>query len=305
MLDILDAHLSDAATAEVKDAIERAHQVFERIELPDWERRYEELLALDDTQDASMTVQAVVLLTRALQDEILAQHMVKLSADADMDTCTHFIEALMLLPEYEDRATIQRTLLLEVSSEEIMAELCALVTPIAVDNWMVVIEEVSNTTIVALRELAKEIVSTQGSGMTNGQMRSQRIDALVRLASFSTNLLPGAAPTAGTSSFKVVQLINSGLDIGYPFKVYADRIGHDFEALKPLEAANELLAMCLVSEDGFDDPITMIKSTLESFISSPDAATKVLVHVTDLVVKMQQGQGASKELRPGVTKVPQ
>jgi hypothetical protein len=149
---------------------------------------------------------------------------------------------------------------------------------------MVVIEDVSASLLDRLRQIAAPLAHDErGSGMENNQMRAQRIDALVALGKLCT-----------ASTFRVVSLIKNGSDIGYPFAVYAAEIGHDLEGLAPEVATAELMAAAVVSSDGFDSPVQAIKEHLDSLVTNPDVATKILVQLQQLALRMQQTSGVMK-----------
>lgn len=284
MLDILDTHLSQATTPELKDSLERAHRLFERIELPDYESAFEELLELDGDADACATVQAVVELTRELQGKILAQHLVTLSEDSALDLRSDCIEGLLLLPDYENYQHVLMSLALDIPAEEKFAELLQLVSPHNAQEWLAVIESVSQTLLDRLQEAVQPRVRDErGSGLLNGQMRSARIDALVKLS----KIIKGYKPS-------VVELINTGSDLGYPFLTYARELQATLQALSPENAGAELVAICLVSSDGFDSPLTLIKQHLETLIGNEDSITKILVRVSQIVLALQQGAAVTK-----------
>lgn len=284
MLDILASYLSDAATSELKDAIERAHQVFETIQLPDFESAFEELLQLDGGADHGVTVQAIASLTRDLQTRILAEHMVVLRDDCSIEWCSQFIEGLLLLPQYEDAVTLRRILALNVPTEEVMAELMELVTAYNAAQWLHEIESVSYALIERLRSVLPP-EKNEGSGHLTQDERRMRQVVMSRLL---VNSPKYTSP--------VLALIAAGMDMGYPFALYAAEIGHEVETLGVEDAALELMLMAILSSDGYHEPVALIKKHLDHFVGDADMATQVLVRVQQHSLALQQ--------RAAVTKVP-
>lgn len=276
MLDILASYLSEAASSELKDAIERAHNVFDQIQLPDYESAFEELIHVDGDSDRGATVGAVATLTRQLQDKILAEHLVVLHPECPLDDCTQFIEGLLLLPTYEDAATIHRILEQNLPTEEVMAELMELVTPLTATEWLVHIESVSYALVDSLRGMVPKM-EDEGSGSLTQLQRNMRIRMLSKLL----------AQAVGYESVTLA-LIARGMDMGYPFALYSAEIGHNLEALDPNNAAVELLVMCIVSSDAFEQPVATLKQHMDHFVSDADVATRILVRAQQLMVALQQ-----------------
>ena len=97
----------------------------------------------------------------------------------------------------------------------------------------------------------------------------------------------------GNDQLQVVELIKMGLPAGFPFVLYAERLNRVLEEMKPEYAAQELFAMALLSEDGYQNPQAIILDNLETYVSSMDHATAITSVVSDYQVRfMGRSQNA-------------
>lgn len=275
MLDILREYLSEAAPPAVKDAVEAAHQAFERVQLPAYEEGFEELLLTDDTNDTGGTVDSIIRLTQQLQSKILAEHGIVLHEDTSLEVGTILIEGLVDLPDYGDPDRVWQTASMDGSTEEVFAELMALVTPYPVEEVLVAVESVSTTLITRVKDV---VPSPEERALSDADRATQR-NYLHRLQGFCQLI--------DNSQLKIVALLQQGLDVGFPLATYADTIGRDLESLSPEAAAHELIAMAIVSSDCSNNIAAGVQQQLDHYIANLNLITRITIVVRDLVVKAQ------------------
>ena len=272
MLDILNDYLNGAVTSELKIAIEDAHAVFERIELPNYENGFEELLMTDDTVSLGDTPIHITNLTIAFLRQILFQHGITTVEGTDIVTLTKLARAMLDIQDYDNPTEITRTASTYGSPEEILAEIIALVTEHNADEILIHLETVSQMTITRIIEVMGQHSEDEESD-EDITLRRQRVELFVRLQNYLMK------PIIHTSL-----MLSEGLDVGLPFLIYADRIGRDFESMPVETVSHELVAMALISADGMTNPAAIIKQNIERFISSLDKVTKVDIAVSDLLI---------------------
>lgn len=275
MLDVLEAYLKQNAMPELLVALREAHQAFERIDFPNYQEVFLDLIMVDDENDHGDTLLEIVKLTKTIQRQILREHDIVLRNEASIDMLTTFINGVLDLQDYEDKDAIWQTANLDGDPEEVFAELLTLVTPLTADDLLVEIETVSDMLVMRIKELAQS-QPTAPSEETQA-MLEQHIGALKKLCDF-----------IGDHELDTVKMLAQGTQVGYPFAVYLGTFGHDLETLSVEQATHELLAMAYISSDGVNNPQSVITEQLEQYISNIDMITKINVKVSEILLGLQR-----------------
>jgi hypothetical protein len=275
MLDILHDYLNDAVAPEAVQVITSAHDTFEQIGLENYESAFEEILMLDSQVDVGETVNAVVSLTQQLQQKILLEHGVVLTNDATIAVGNAFISGLLQIQEYDDLVQLQQVLSSDGSPEEILAMVLDLVSERDADDLMTHIETVSPFLLTKLKDYAR----------TNEKLLDDDdpADKVVYVAAFNRFYAYIKA-----SSLLTLNLLVNGVGPGFPFMVYAKALSTQLDSLTPKQAAQELVAMALLSSDGIDNPRAVIQANIEHLISDVDRITRIDVVVSELLLGLNQ-----------------
>jgi hypothetical protein len=276
MLDILRDYLVEATTPENVDLIEKAHEAFDRIGLPDYNPGFEQLLMINDESDEGDTLGGIMDLTRSIGDRILEQHAIRVLEDCTIATRTEFIDALVDLQNASDHVPdILRIIGQEHSPEECFSELVALVGSNEAEHYLVDLEYVSQALIDRIKQTVEhmEFATTE----EDTQEREFREERITKFNNFMHFLLDPELAIAG--------LVHKGIDAGYPFVLYTNLIGREFEGMDPVLAAQNLLGMAFYSGDGYGQPIQIIKQHLEELISDVDVMTKIDIALNDNLVR--------------------
>lgn len=274
MLDVLSGYLDEAATPELKQTLEQAHELFERIGLLDFETGFHELLATDDAVDQGGTLEAIVDLTKQLQRKILAEHGIVLTDQATVEMHNTVIEGVMDIGNYGDAEAIVRICAVEVSANETFAELLALVCPLAADEILIHIEEISNTLIATIQQH----VATAATPTSDAS--AEHDEYVARLIRFCDYI--------SSRELLIVEAVTMGMSLGLPFESYVEKFDRDLETMSVDAASRELVAAALISSDGHETPQAVINEHLEHLISNPDTVTKVAIKVSDLLLGLQK-----------------
>lgn len=276
MQDVLRDYIVDSATPELAQALIEAHTVFDRIDQPEYEGGFEEILMMDDLTDENGTLTAIVNLTTSLQHQILSEHAVSLSDTADMEMATVFITGILDVETYDNKTQLLQTASLDGFPEEVFAEVMALVSKHNAEELLPYIEVVSPTVITAIKDLATEETPLADTE----EERQAKLDALLSFNHF--------LHAYGNKRLAIAKLLMQGLDVGYPFSVYIGMVGRDLESMKPEQAAQELVGMALISSDGRTNPLNVIKQNIDHYIADVDMITKINVIVSNYIMGMQK-----------------
>lgn len=277
MLDILHDYLVDATSPENVDSIERAHEAFDRIGLHHYENEFQEIIMISDERDEGDTLGSIIDLTKHLAGQILTQHSITVSDECTVTTRTEFINALMDLQQATDHITDILSICAQQNDpEELFAELVALVGTHEAEHYLVDLEIVSPMLITRIKELVdREILADDSVD----QDRMNREERIMRFNHFMHFILD--------PDLAIMQIAHMGVDAGFPFEIYANLIGRDFEGMEPVVAAQNLIGMAFLSEDGFQNPTSIIKANIDQFVSDVDVITKIDIAVSDLLVRFQ------------------
>ena len=281
MLDILQEFCGDSMTPELSDSVKEAVKAFDRIGRENYEDGYTDILLSDDTVDTGTTSAEICALTKSIQHQILEEHGIFIHENTLISRLTVYINGIKDIEVYDNRDLILRTCDLETNSEEVFAELLALVTPFTVEDLLPDIDSVSEYFVKRLKQY---LIDSSG-GDVSGVEQTETLKYITLLKKFIA--------FTGNDQLRVVELLKMGLPAGYPFTIYAERLNRVLEEMKPEFAAQELFAMALLSEDGYQNPQAIILDNLETYVSSIDHATAITSVVSDYQVRfMGRSQNA-------------
>lgn len=284
MLDILRDYMVEAADPVNFDAVRDAHSQFERIGLENYEQDFETLLMTNENVDAGETVIYINQLTTEFQAKILEEHGVRLNDPPSMPVATTIIRGLLDLQNFEGKTDVIRAAQSAPQAEEALCEVLALVTDKSAEELLVEIEFVSGALIQRIIEQA-EAEQPHENDDEETIFRRQRVNEFRRFCEF-----------VGTNDFEAYKILQRGVDVGFPFTVYARLIDRDFERFPVETAAINLVALCLISSDMHDTIQAGVADHIDEFIANPDTVTKVTIAVTDLLVRFQQaGAGVNEQ----------
>lgn len=276
MFEELRIFLVDNTTKEEIDLVERAFVVFDDLYPPNIRDKFELILF---TQDESLsytghTLDEVIKLVSFYLTQILTEHSIFVNDEISLNRLVTIIEALMDIQHFEDIDTINNILNLDISKEEKLAEILALVCDLDTADILIDIEEVSDSLLDRLKEHSNE--STNDTSLEVETDISSYVTTIKDYIKFLQ-----------TDDLTVVCLIKDGLKPGYEFQTYASMIGRDFESLDPKRAARELMAMALISVDGNKNPKSIVSSHIDKLISDFRLITKVDIELTNLLLEYQ------------------
>lgn len=277
MLELHHHFIVENATPELQAAIANAHAILVTMGSPDLDDSLEELIMLDHTVESGVTITRIVELMRDLQHNMLRQHEVHLIDQVPLTLTTSLLQGILSLQEYEDMGAVYQIATSDQDATETFAQAMELVTPYNADNLSVSLESVGGSLIRRIREMA----GTREEEIVTDEERIERAGYVSKINQF--------CHYTRSRHYRMITLLQSGWSVGYPYTVYADNIGREFEGILPDQIAKEMIIMALASHDGTKNPRAVIKPNLERYIASMNVITKVDIEVTRLLQGFEHG----------------
>ncbi|WP_144106617.1 hypothetical protein [Paraburkholderia sp. BCC1886] len=275
MIDILRDYLGGAASPECVQMIGDAHEAIDSFGVEDYAFRFEEILMTNEDVDQGQTVQQIYDTTRALQVELLNGLGVMPSDDARVDHLTVLLNGLFAIEHYQDPQAVIQQCSLEMHAAETLAEVLTLTTHLTAEELLVDMHHVDPMTIEKIREVSHQrLADDEPVDLT--QVHAKHIEAY---RNFKT--------IVGGLDLMMDHFLHEGVDVGYPFALYANLVGYQFEAMPVANIAANLVSMAILSSDGLDSPRSVIQPELDHLINDLDLVTKVDVAVGDLLLKLE------------------
>jgi hypothetical protein len=268
----LEQYLKSTVTKELLDVLRGALSCFDRIQFPNYQDGYVELLMLNDNVDITETTDKIVILTMELQKQLLTLHNVELTDDATIYINTLFINSIMDIQELNEKDELLNILSLNLDTNETFAELVTLVSDKSVEELLPYIKSVSPAFIGAVREYVENIPD-----------KLPEAELLVH-QEYLTNINKFCA-FINTKDLNIIKLLENGLSVGLPFLVYIDTITESIESMELDKVSNELVAMALISSDGYNNPAAIIKANLDAYISDINKITAITIKTTDILTQ--------------------
>lgn len=277
MLDLHQQFIAENTSAELSSLLTHAYDVLITLGSPGLDDSLEEIIMLDDTVDVGVSITRITHLLRDLQQDMLRKHDISLVDNVELSQTSNLLSGILALSDYEDMPKIYQIANSDQDPIEIFAELMELFTPYQADNLVMSLEDVGISLIKRVRELA----GTREEELITDEERMERAKYVGKVNQF--------CHYTRSRHYQLVQLLESGWSVGYPYVVYADTIGRGFEGIVPDQIAKEMVIMALASSDGSSNPLGVIKPNLERYIASINVITKVDIEVTRLLQGFDRG----------------
>lgn len=272
MLETLERFLIDNTTPELKDSIKAAHEILERINVPELDNIFEAHLMTSDAFGEDITMNTIFESTRTLLHDVLKQHTITMDEDTPLDTLTKTVSCLVRVDDYEDRQSVINLCLAEMRPEEAIADILSLTSGWPVEEFLLHIQVASPSLITRIKELMTNVPLPEHDDPATQELR----DKIVRDYRYFINMCEGITLLSH-------DMIKDGMAVGYPFLTYAEQVGRGLEGMYPVRAAQELIGMAILSRDGNANPRTMIIANLENYVASASYATKILIEVDKIL----------------------
>lgn len=279
MLALLEDFLIENATPQERVLFERAYNVFDRYELSIQDAEIVQNIVLQDESDPGNTLTYLRDQFTGFLSSLLAQHQVRVFSDTiPFDLLIDLNDVLIRLPDYEDPEAILQITQQHLSSTETFAELVEHLTDHAAENVLNHLDFVSQMLIVRIEELMDQALVDEVD-QTEQLEKSARTERYRKLMDFLQ---------LKENDTLIQSLISQGVEANLPFDVYVNLLGHDFENLPKDAIAINLLAMAILSTDGYENPPQRIQLSMDSLLSDVHLITEVSLAIRQLYVKFTQ-----------------
>lgn len=277
MLDLLHHFLVGNATPEMSDSITEAYKLLENMNAGDLDFDLNDMLMVDDVVDTNVTMSKIQTYFTTIQHDMLAQYGITMDDEVAIDDLTMVLKAVFELEDYEDTEALLRLTMSDMRADETFAEVLALITHKDAVSLLSLFEEVDTSLIRRIQDIA----SATDDELVTDEERIRRSQYMHHLQRFCHYI--------NSKELEVVKMLKDGITVGYPYAAYADQIGRAFEGTIPEQVAREMVAMALISSDGHNNPMEVIKGSLEDYVADLNTVTKIHIEVTKLL------QGFSRE----------
>lgn len=273
MLDILQQYLTECASPEDMAVIGNAQDIFDKLGLQTQDMGFEQILLLADNSDAGQTLTDIYNLTRELQDSLLHQHGVRVLDSCSVSLQTDILNALLQIPELQDKHDVIAIAKQPLNAIEVLAELVEKVTQHSAIDILTHLDFVSQNLIQQVANLVQEDQFKEDDEQER-LSKKMRVDKFMLFMDFRNS-----------KDSAIQLLVKQGVDAGFPFEMYINLIGRDFEAMPEADACTNLLGMAFLSEDGAANPQALIQAHLEMLIADPERLTRVSMLIRETLLK--------------------
>ena len=271
---VIDNYLTNNASVELKDLITDAMAAFDSIGFDGYDDVFLELIMVAEQNDKNFVVDQITMLTKEYLINILKEHGIFVSDASTIDILTIFVNGIVSLLKLNDKQDVLNILKTSINSVEKFAEVISLISNKSADELMLDIETVSDSFISSLiNHFEKEEYQINEDEVVQTQTIIKRFKEYTEFVG---------------STLKIEEYLKSGLSVGFPYQTYLNLYGHEIEELSVDDIAKEMLGMAIISNDGMNNPISVIASSIDSVISDLDKITKVNVRVTQLLLEFQK-----------------
>jgi hypothetical protein len=272
--------ISMAASLETVAYFDKAIEIFEKYEVPDYMNILEATVGENTSVcDQDMLDQLTLCLSSTL-NYLLNMQGIVLTEETLPSMTNAFIEGLFDIAEFEDQDAVLACLDSDETEAEKLCTLISFVTEYEIEQLLASIESVEEGFVIAFKERMQ--VKTQAI-----EQSAQDVDKQIK-AYIKFKIFMNGAPGYADKYFK--QLGSIGLPYEEYIKLYLKDRNNDLEMMSASVVAEELIALTCLSSDGLEAPLVTAKKYLNLLYSDITTITKVDIAITDFIVRMNHAQ---------------
>jgi hypothetical protein len=276
MLDaLLDDYLRTAVSPDVMSLVEDAHALFDLYELDGYEDEFIEIVMNADQVDSHVSAERILDQTREYQLDVLRQHGITVVDGVRMRALNILLRAL-----YDVQASLQGESIIDrctqdIGPEEIAAEVFGLVSGQNSEAMLLWLAEVSPALIA-------QIVSWVDRNETDLDVE------LIRQKELRVEAFQWYVDKYQIDQLKLAYLIEHGLDVYHPAKLYLNILGPDFNQLELAPLLHEFFAIALISSDYALRPAELINEYAEQYIADVNMVTRLTIQAHEVALTYGQ-----------------
>lgn len=277
----LESFIIQNETPEAADVLTAAQRTFDRIGAVGYDERFRELLETSEILEMGGTIIAIRNLTQDIQIELLCQQGVIPESDCSLEQLDLLLNGLLDIQNYEVFVEITDCVQDGNSTEESLALMLELVTPWPSETLYQLLDSVSDGCIRRIQAIGKEQLYNGIAVEQEAPVLDEQAETLRRYSRFLDR-----------KDLLVLELISTGLRLGYPLAIYLRTYGNEVAGLEPRQCAEELIGLALVSSDAQSTPREAIKEVLDQFVSSLDQITRIDAAIKDTLLRFERYEKA-------------
>lgn len=276
MLDILEIHLSSAASPELADSITEACELFEIYELQGYQDTYTDLLLSSDNTDPGNLNIDLINLTVDMQLLVLEQMLILPIGDVTIRQGNMLLKAMRAVEATEFNSQIV-SLCSEVDIDESLCEILSLVSGEPVENFYPIIGNVDQCVLDKIKMVCLQNQLTEDTiNPIDVKRISSLVNELIKFKDFTDN-----------RPLFIYESVLNGQLIDLPFEVYYDSMWESIAALNPEEKAIELFAASLVSSNTNSNSKQFVTKMLNKTYTSADEVTPIVTAFENIISKFR------------------
>lgn len=270
-----------AASPDIVQVFDDAVVLFDKYGIPDYMDMFDAVAF--DTPDAGDTqvLDSLQLNLRTVLLHLLTMQGLSVHEHTLTSQVVELADGMLQIVDYEDKATVEATLNGDFPTQELAAELLALVTPYSVEELMAMLETVEDNFTETLR-LRMSMPNSEDSEAVESVQK--QIQAYIAYKS-----VVGQDPIYPDRIFAQTAAI--GLEYAVYLRLYqADHEGIDLAARTPSDIAKDLVGMAVLSQDGVEAPLVVVRKHLNDLFGDINLVTKINIAVSNLTVEVSHAQ---------------
>ena len=278
--DELRNFLVQSSSPETVEFFDEAIELFDNYDVQDYLDIFESSLLndtnltdaeiVDNVKADALSILRYLLTMQGIEvvDEVLPSELSKMAG------------GLFLLRYYEDQDAINAIIDSEQTSEEALSELLTLTTPLEIERTLSLLDSVQEGFFDGLKERLRDIAKNVEEEVKDVQVQIKKYIA------YRKHL--GNAAQYGDKFFASLG------SIGLPFLTYLGFLQKDnlnqSSGFDVAQMAKDMVGLTLLSEDGHDQSLLIIRKHLSSVVGDVATATKVDIAVSKLLVEFSHAQ---------------
>lgn len=214
---------------------------------------------------------------------IINDFSISLTNDPSLNFMNYLVIALTSLEEYDDVDSIKNILTLDLTNEEMIAELCSLTGTLASDDFLEYICKVDSSLISRIREKSEYGFSVIPSDLS---IASQEED--IENNKEIIKKLKNAVNKINDNHIVAVKFIKSGAQIGLHFDNYVKLLIEDILLNDPGFITENLYLLAAMSVDGYLDPVTLVQNKINDIFPDPIDSAPIYHKLREISMKVNQ-----------------
>ena len=280
MFDLLTTYLVGHVSPERMALYEQCYAILDKFEVPQFDQVLDELVMsqFDGSSDSISAIDKIDEFFVTALKFVLIQHGVVVNEDTPLSMLQLIVSGISDLAEYENSDEIAKVLAGHLNNEETFCELISLVIYNRPDELLSYVESVDINLFkrISFHIESKEAIK-ESAELLDTASREARIKAIQSLIVTTQNY-----------SLTVLEYLTSGMELGFDYEVYADRVVSQLIMEEPESVAENLYACALASKEGFDKPRETVLAHIDKYVPNISIATKVNIRLTYLEATVER-----------------